>query len=240
MKFGVVVFLSMLLSNAMLVNAETNEVPLPEERVFKETTVEIRRLLSIEPQAGIPYRETIKQLETQQSRFDELYRTLSNFLKEFPNSVYADDAAFLLAQIGPVNMKLTHLDVLINRYPEGRLEKWSIENLSSLLPISTPQAPERLGLLTLARFERAHTLSGQHQYEDSNRGMWEFINQFTHLEEQDLKEIPQVAFAYMTLERNYIALKDNKGLERVYRDATTRLPTSSLKDYFANKAGIIQ
>jgi len=208
-----------------------------KEKVFQETALKIQELLTSDPFTGT-YAEIDKRLSAKQPELQEYYTSLTRFPTEAPDSVYADDALLVLAAVAGPENKLKYLQALMNQYAEGRLEPWSVENLSEMLPLATKSSGE-LKMGALARFEYAQELSSVNfeRYKDSSREMWSFLGEFEKIEESDISDVPQIALAYMTLARNYLSQGDNEGAKKVYQDALSKLPEGGLREHFAKELG---
>lgn len=109
------------------------------EKLFKEAVLEIENYGKEQEIGPIPFTDWREDNE----KMSLVFNKLKAVIEKYPTSKWADDASFLNAYCISPEYKnaASQLNKIIEKYPDGKFEQWTIENCSTIPAIKLVELP---------------------------------------------------------------------------------------------------
>lgn len=145
---------------------------------------------------------------------------LQQFVRRYPTSKYADDAAFLLAVTTGLDSRgggVTAMTAFLQRFPQASLEEWTKTHLTDV-------AARELGALQSARLRLITELGAMKRYRECIEASKQFIEAFDRRQLSSRTAERQLGLGYFLLRESYAMLGDRERTMEVEKEMLATLP----------------
>jgi len=161
----------------------------------------------------------------------ELVIRLKLFTIDYPVSVYADDAAYILTlfQISSPAKYLQESRAFLEKYPKASLEPFTIDN-SQILNMPAKE----IGVIDVVKMDISQTLYNLKRYAESAKEAKAVIDDLRG-KRLNARGYYILGLNYYYLMKDYEAQADNEQVRRVCSEAIKRIPNAKDKESFVKK-----
>ncbi len=203
-----------------------------DEDEFKAIVTETNSIFSESDEAmqKSPSFDVLKEKMKQfQPRFDALIARLVQFTIDYPASVYADDAAYILITWMAIPEKrLQKARTFLKKYPNASLEPLTL-NTQQYSPV-----PKEIGVINAVKIDISRTLYDLRRYEESAKEARAVIDDLTVKALSD-RGYRMLSGVYYYLIKDYEAQGKNEQVRRVCNEAIEKIPNGKNKEGFVKK-----
>lgn len=204
-----------------------------DESEFKEIMTETNSLFSkteeaLKSSTLDAYTERMKQL---QPRSDALMARLGQFTIDYPASVYADDAAYILTTfwMSIPEKYVQESRMFLEKYPNASLEPLTLN--IQLSPVITKE----IGIIDIVKVNISQTLYDLRRYEESAKEARAVIDDLSVKALSD-RGYRMLSSIYYYLIKDYEAQGKNEQVRRVCNEAIEKIPNDAKnKEIFIKK-----
>jgi len=172
-----------------------------------------------------------KMLQQRQSELNMLITRLRQFTIDYPTSVYADDAAYILTSFwkGEPERYIQESRLFLEKYPKAALEPFTLDNLQTLDP-----SIKEIGVIDTVKMDISQTLYDLKRYEESAKEAKAVIDDLS-LKALSTHGYRILSLNYYYLMKDYEAQADSEQVKKVCTEAIEKIPNAKDKESFIKK-----
>ncbi len=208
-----------------------------EEVEFKKIAVELKSILSKNEELlqksssfAAYEKESVQKFSVQSN---VLAMRLRRFIINYPESAYADDAAYILVQLEVVTPReekyIQKQRLFLEKYPNASLEPFTLNTLPAFCMFE-----KEIGVIDAVKMEISLNLSFLKRYEESAKEAQTVIDDLS-VKTLSTRGYRILGLNYIVLMKDYEAQNKNEQVRRVCNEAIEKIPNVKTKEIFIKK-----